>query len=110
MTKTPLTVIDSLPLASGAIGFDSGTSERGGRLEGRISQEADSQGEHELTATVTPPEGQSANLSSKAAKASPGEARLIVSEDLHVVGGGRRDGDKLGFQIACSYEGSSGYL
>ncbi len=80
-------------------GSFSGTSERGGRIEGEISEEADSRGEHQVAATVIPPEGQSADFETTANNASPGDLRLILSEDLHAVGSGLRDGDKLAFRV-----------
>lgn len=38
-----------------ADGSFSGTSERGGRMEGKLSQQADSQGYYALAGTITPP-------------------------------------------------------
>ncbi len=80
-------------------GTFNGISERGGRIEGEISEEVDSQGERQVSATVVPPGEQSADFETTANNASPGDARLILSEDLHAVGSGLRDGDKLAFRV-----------
>ena len=78
-----------------------GTSERGGRMEGKISQQADSQGYYPFAGTITPPDGQPADFNVEANDTSPGDARLIVSGDLHMVGAGKRSGSETGFRVLC---------
>jgi hypothetical protein len=77
-----------------------GTSERGGRMEGKLSQQADSQGYYPFAGTITPPDGQPANFNVEANDTSAGEARVIVSDDLHMVGAGKRSGNETALRIS----------
>jgi hypothetical protein len=71
-----------------------GTSERGGRMEGKLSQQPDSEGYYTFAGTITPPEGEPQSFEVKSNDFSPGDSRVIVSEDFHMVGSGDRPGSK----------------
>jgi hypothetical protein len=72
----------------------SGTSEGGGRLEGQIAQQADSEGRHMITATLTSADGESQDIDPNhffASDPSPGDARVIVCRECaNIVGTGKR--------------------
>jgi hypothetical protein len=90
-------------------GSVSGTSETGGRIEGQISEEADSEGLQAFSGTVTPAEGRPVDFAVRANDDSPGDVRIIVSEDVHVVGAGSRFGDGTALKVGhgCNRIGAS---
>ena len=69
-------------------------------MEGKLSQQADSQGYYAFAGTITPPDGQPANFNVEANDTSAGEARVIVSDDLHMVGAGKRSGNETALRIS----------
>ncbi|MCA1718856.1 MAG: hypothetical protein LC781_19205, partial [Actinobacteria bacterium] len=64
-----------------------GSSEAGGRLEGRISEERNGEGLYPVTGTVTAPDGPSQEVQAVGPEAEPAEERWVVLADGRVKGG-----------------------
>jgi hypothetical protein len=71
-----------------------GTSETGGRLEGRLGRQAAS-GNYPLSGTITPPGGQAVEFQSGSTSAEAGDYRFIVLSADRIKGA--RKGSGAGF-------------
>lgn len=81
-----------------------GTSQEGGRIEGQIAQEADSEGQHPISATLTSRDGESLDLDLTKAWAtnpSPGEARFIWCDECNRLVGKDKEGSG-GVRSSCT--------
>ncbi len=95
----------SMPPATGIAGLYevtisdgelSGTSDGGGRLEGRLGYTPQEDGLYSVSGTITPPDGEGQNFQAFATPDASGEHRWIVLEDGRIKGGFKR-GEGAGF-------------
>jgi hypothetical protein len=68
----------------------SGTSERGGRIEGQLGDLLRQDGRYLLTGTITSPEGETQDFEASTAAELPVEGRFIFLNDGQVKGGKQR--------------------